>query len=999
MSGCGFEPGRYGLHKTGRAWMGRMQTELFITTPCLNAVRTIDQTIQSVVSQAGPVRLRYHVQDGGSSDGTWERILWWQDMLAGGGWPLACSDLQFTCHQAPDGGLYDAIVSGFAALEPGENAFLAWINADDIYLPGSFAFIAAADRQFPPEAMVWIGGSVSVIREDVVVASHDRELPTAVIRAGLCDHAHWHFVQQEGSFFRGWLWDRVVPHETIRPMKLAGDWNLWRLMAGYAELVQAGRPLASFRVRPDQLSATQAEAYRAEINAILPEALRRQAFEEIASGPAPTRLRLESRFAARALTLVEEAVDGRHYTRFPEAYDATDFKPMRRIRMKGKPDAPAPDAQIQGGGLSQAAKDRLRHVRRNGWLQALDDGWQYPAITEEHAFRRLEAMGGLPDGVVYVAYPWATLIDHLQAKGADAQAQQEVFEAFCVGLPQDGIRVTVCQHILLPRYLNLFRQAGIDHIFWPHATEADLGAEAPRLHPFPLYPVQVPDQVACRPEEDRPHLYSFIGARANPHYLTEVRSWILDHLGDRPEGLVRGREDWHYAKVVYHHQIWQVTEGGAEALVDDAASREFQEALSRSVFALCPSGSGPNSIRLWEALGAGAIPVILSDKLALPGDPRLWAEGAVFCAETPDAVAGLPDRLASLAGDTARLAAMRRAGQQIWDLYGPDGFVTDVLELGTEISDAAEGQVASPSVLRLARRVLASTRPDPMEAELLLNLASPEVPDTLAATRDRFAANIPIRAALARASARLGSHYPALCDARLASGGETPDGGADLVAESESVLPDQSLFPGALASAARQLRIDIGSDLSEAEIARLHARRKAAIAASDLPEAALLSDHHAALYRLYLNRDVGMQISDCLTRWHSCPIEEDRLAEEDGRLPDPLLARFSRLYGRTGILWSAAPQTATAVEALVLGAVPACPRVPGLDRLIPEEARIDLSGLDPEEGRRDVASFVPDARFAADWLAARAVLRTRLSDPDRLRAARHAVIVSMVAPD
>jgi hypothetical protein len=835
----------------------------------------------------------------------------------------------------------------------------------------------------------------------MVVASHDRELPTAVIRAGLCDHAHWHFVQQEGTFFRGWLWDRISADETFRPMRLAGDWNLWRLMAGHAELVQAGRPLASFRVRPDQLSATQAEAYRAEIDAILPEAKRRQAFEEIATGAPPTRLRLESAFAAKALTLVEEAVDGRHYTRFPEMFGAAEFRPMRRIRMKGKPDAPglAQDAQDRPEGLSAAAMDRLRHVRREGWLQALDDGWQYPAITEEHAVRRLEAMGGLPDGLVYVAYPWATLIDHLQAKGVDAEVQTETFEAFCARLPQGGVRVTVCQHILLPRYLDLFRKAGIDHIFWPHATEAELGAEAPQLHPFPLYPVQMPVQVTAPPDEDRSFLYSFIGARANPHYLTEVRSWILDLLGERPEGLVRGREDWHYAKVVYHHQIWQVTEGAAEALVDDAASREFQEALTRSVFALCPSGSGPNSIRLWEALGAGAIPVILSDDLALPGDPRLWAEGAVFCAETPEAVADLPDRLASLARDKARLANLRAAGRQLWDLYGPDGFVTDILELGTRISQASEGQGASVSVRRLARRILSSPMPDPTEAELMLTLADRAGPSAVTATQDRFAANISVKTALARAATRLGTDHPVLRDLALTSGSERCDCSLPKTAKTESVLHDQSLFPGALAAVARRLAIEAGADLSGRDMARLHARREAAIAASDLPEAAILSDHLAALYRLYINRDAGMEIADCLARWRACPIEEDRLAEQDGAWPDPVLARFSRLHGRTGILWSASPRASAAVEAVVLGAVPACPGLPGLDRLVPDEARLDLSGLDSEEARRRIASFVPDARFAANWLAARAALRIRLSEPARLEAARRAVVTAMFAPE
>ena len=87
--------------------------------------------------------------------------------------------------------------------------------------------------------------------------------------------------------------------------------------------------------------------------------------------------------------------------------------------------------------------------------------------------------------------------------------------------------------------------------------------------------------------------------------------------------------------------------------------------MQRSVFALCPSGSGPNSIRLWAAFGYGAIPVILADHLWLPGDAELWHQAALFVPETEEAVASLPARLEALAADASRLQAMQAAGQQL----------------------------------------------------------------------------------------------------------------------------------------------------------------------------------------------------------------------------------------------------------------------------------------------------------------------------------------------
>jgi xylogalacturonan beta-1,3-xylosyltransferase len=46
---------------------------------------------------------------------------------------------------------------------------------------------------------------------------------------------------------------------------------------------------------------------------------------------------------------------------------------------------------------------------------------------------------------------------------------------------------------------------------------------------------------------------------------------------------------------------------------------EFQEILARSRFSLCPRGVGTATLRFWESLAAGAIPVLISDHFELPG--------------------------------------------------------------------------------------------------------------------------------------------------------------------------------------------------------------------------------------------------------------------------------------------------------------------------------------------------------------------------------------------
>ena len=77
----------------------------------------------------------------------------------------------------------------------------------------------------------------------------------------------------------------------------------------------------------------------------------------------------------------------------------------------------------------------------------------------------------------------------------------------------------------------------------------------------------------------------------------------------------------------------------------------------------------------------GAIPVILSDKWTPPGDDALWEEASLRCAETPEAIAALPDRLEATAAQPGRIREMRAALLKLTQRYGPDGFVSDVIEL------------------------------------------------------------------------------------------------------------------------------------------------------------------------------------------------------------------------------------------------------------------------------------------------------------------------------
>jgi hypothetical protein len=330
---------------------------------------------------------------------------------------------------------------------------------------------------------------------------------------------------------------------------------------------------------------------------------------------------------------------------------------------------------------------------------AYDTRWQRPAKTEEWAFNRAYAL--LPDWseAVYLAFPWATLVDKLQTHQeaddllsalADLSDEARAFKRV----------VTVCQHILVPQYGTLFANAGVTDLFWSHYRSdisAIASAEHINLRPFPLFPVNSPGPKARNLQKR--HLFSYVGAINNHWYLDNARTYIIEELAGDPRGFIRKRANWHYADVVYGHQIMGTSPEPLDVLTSPEAI-EFAQSLAESVFSLCPSGSGVNSLRLWESIDCGAIPVVLSPLYSPPGNPALWAEGTIKVGINREDVQGIPDMLRAISSDESRLTRMRNAGAQLQMLYGRDCFVYDIISLFLE-----SARKPPPPTIGLARRL------------------------------------------------------------------------------------------------------------------------------------------------------------------------------------------------------------------------------------------------------------------------------------------------------
>ena len=109
-----------------------------VITPSFNQNSFLEATLRSVLEQAG-ASIEYLVVDGGSNDGSVETIRRYAGRLA---WWVS----------EPDRGQAEAINKGFRRAQ-GE--IVAWLNSDDLYLPGAVAAAAEFLQAHPAIGMVF----------------------------------------------------------------------------------------------------------------------------------------------------------------------------------------------------------------------------------------------------------------------------------------------------------------------------------------------------------------------------------------------------------------------------------------------------------------------------------------------------------------------------------------------------------------------------------------------------------------------------------------------------------------------------------------------------------------------------------------------------------------------------------------------------------------------------------------------------------------------------
>jgi glycosyltransferase involved in cell wall biosynthesis len=214
-----------------------------IVTPSYNSAPFLAECIESVLSQEYP-NIEYIIMDGGSTDETLAILERYRDRIT-------------HIHSAPDFGQGQALNRGFAG-SAGE--IIAFLNADDAYLPGAVSEAVRHLRAHPQAGVVY-GNAFHVAEDGTRLAPYPtRDFDRDALRREC-------YICQPAAFMRREAFEQAG---AVNPaFHYVLDYDLWIRLAAVSDFVRLEPYLANSRVHGRSKSVSNRRAFYHEIFAML----------------------------------------------------------------------------------------------------------------------------------------------------------------------------------------------------------------------------------------------------------------------------------------------------------------------------------------------------------------------------------------------------------------------------------------------------------------------------------------------------------------------------------------------------------------------------------------------------------------------------------------------------------------------------------------------------------------------------------------------------------
>jgi len=218
-------------------------------------------------------------------------------------------------------------------------------------------------------------------------------------------------------------------------------------------------------------------------------------------------------------------------------------------------------------------------------ISFFEDIFQYESFpTEFECFKQLK------DVENYVAVPWTQILNSHWFNFPGNKGRDYFLKELSKFKIDTKDNFTVCQHDSFKQLELYFKHLNITKVFCTLHSKED------KIDGIDLIPISFTFNKEYRNDQDKNILVSFVGASTTHPIRQTIKKTLT---GDQ----FIYRDNYH-------------VDNSEEDKVE--LEDQYRYMLERSHFTLCPRGSSPSSVRFWESLSAGTIPVLISDSWALP---------------------------------------------------------------------------------------------------------------------------------------------------------------------------------------------------------------------------------------------------------------------------------------------------------------------------------------------------------------------------------------------